>query len=125
MAHSKRGDLSKSDAPRPARPKTVTTPQVIYQIHGLILEGLRISTKLIAEHLGISRERFWSIIHDVENAEAFRKMGHEMPRRGSTVPVVRAYSGIFLLNPKDFLSRLVTLDEISLYYYVTDKKQNQ
>jgi hypothetical protein len=32
------GDLSTCDAPRPGRPKTVTTPQIIDQIHKLILE---------------------------------------------------------------------------------------
>ena len=33
----KRGYFSTSDAPRPGRPKTVTTPEIIDQIHELIL----------------------------------------------------------------------------------------
>jgi CRP-like cAMP-binding protein len=45
------------------RNKTATTPEIIDQIHELILEDLRISAKLIAEQLGISRERVGSIIH--------------------------------------------------------------
>ena len=48
----KRGDFSTSDAPRPGRPKTVTTPEIIDQIHELILEDRRISAKSIAEQLG-------------------------------------------------------------------------
>jgi len=36
-ARFKRGDLSTCDAPRPGRPKTVTTPEIIDQIHELIL----------------------------------------------------------------------------------------
>jgi len=36
----KRGDFSTCDAPRPGRPKTVTTPEIIDQIHELILEDL-------------------------------------------------------------------------------------
>jgi len=32
------GDFSTSDAPCPGRPKTVTTPEIIDQIHKLILE---------------------------------------------------------------------------------------
>jgi len=60
----KRGDFSTCDAPRPGRPKTVTTPEIIDQIHELILEDHRISAKSIAEQLGISRERVGSIIHD-------------------------------------------------------------
>ena len=62
VAQFKRGDLSTCDAPRPGRPKTVTTPEIIDQIHELILEDHRISAKSIAEQLGISRERFGSII---------------------------------------------------------------
>ena len=60
----KLGDFSTCDAPRPGRPKIVTTPEIIDQIHELILEDRRISTKSIAEQLGISRERVGSIIHE-------------------------------------------------------------
>jgi len=43
---------------------TVTTPEIIDQIHELILEDRRISVKSIAEQLSISRERVGSIIHE-------------------------------------------------------------
>ena len=62
VAQFKRVDFSTCDAPRPGRPKTVTTPEIIDQIHDLILEDRRISAKSIAEQLGISRERVGSII---------------------------------------------------------------
>ena len=62
VAQFKRGDFSTCVAPRPGRPKTVTTPEIIDQIHELILEDRRISTKSIAEQLGILRERVGSII---------------------------------------------------------------
>ena len=38
VAQFKRGDFSTCDAPRPGRPKTVTIPEIIDQIHELILE---------------------------------------------------------------------------------------
>jgi len=41
----KRGDFSTCDAPRPGRPKTVPTPEIIDKIHELILEERRISAK--------------------------------------------------------------------------------
>jgi len=44
--------------------QTVTTLDIIDQIHGLILEDRRISAKSIAEQLGISRERVGSVIHE-------------------------------------------------------------
>jgi len=63
VAQFKRGDFSTCDAPRPGRPKTATTPEIIDQIHALILEDRRISAKPIAEQLGILHERVGSIIH--------------------------------------------------------------
>jgi len=42
----------------------VTTPVIIDQIHELILGERRISTKSIAEQLGISRERVGTIMHE-------------------------------------------------------------
>ena len=64
VAQFKRGDFSTCVAPRPGRPKTVTTPEINDQIHKLILEDFRVSAKSIAEQLDISRERVGSIIHE-------------------------------------------------------------
>ena len=64
VAQFKRGDFSTCDAPLPGRPKTVTTLEIIDQIHELILEDCRISAKSIAEQLGISCEWVGSIIHE-------------------------------------------------------------
>ena len=64
VAQFKRGNFSTCDAPRPGRPKTVTTPEIIDQIHELILEDRWISAESIAEQLGISHERVGSIIHE-------------------------------------------------------------
>ena len=52
-----KGDFSTCDVPHPGRPKTVTTTEIIDQIHELILEDRWISAKSIAEQLGISCER--------------------------------------------------------------------
>ena len=64
MAQFKHGDFSTCDALRPGRPKTVTTPGIIDQIHKVILEDRQISPKSIAEQLGSSREWVGSIIHE-------------------------------------------------------------
>ena len=42
----------------------MTTPEIIDQIHELILEDRRISAITMAEQLGISRERVGSIIYE-------------------------------------------------------------
>jgi len=64
VAQFKRGGFSTCVAPLPGRPKTVTTPEIIDQIHELISQDRRISTKWIAEQLEISRERVGSITHE-------------------------------------------------------------
>jgi len=56
--------FSTCDAPRPGRPKTVTTTEIIDQVQELILEDRRNSSKSIAEQLGISRERVGSVVHE-------------------------------------------------------------
>jgi len=60
----KRGDFSICVAPRRGRLKTVTTPEIIDQIHQLNFEDRQISSKSIAEQLGISREQVGFIIHE-------------------------------------------------------------
>jgi hypothetical protein len=59
LAQFKGGDFSTCDAPRPGRPKTVTTQEIINQIH-----DRQISAKSIDKQLGISHERIESIIHE-------------------------------------------------------------
>ena len=64
VAQFKRDSFSNCDAPRPGRPKTVTTPEIIDQIHEIILEDRWVSAKSIAEQVGISRGRVGSIIRE-------------------------------------------------------------
>jgi len=71
VAQYKHGDFSTCDAPHPGRPKTVTTPEIIDQIHEVILEDCWILAKSIAEQLGISSEQVGSIIHEDLDMQKF------------------------------------------------------
>jgi hypothetical protein len=53
VAQFERCDFSTCVIPRPERPKTETTPEIIDQIHELISEDRRISAKSVTEHLGV------------------------------------------------------------------------
>jgi len=64
VAQFKCGDFSTCDTPHPGWPKTVTTQEIIDQIHKLMLEDRRISVKSITEQPGISREWVGSISHE-------------------------------------------------------------
>ena len=123
----KSGDFSTCDAPRPGRPKTVTTPEIIDQIHEMILEDRCISAKSIAKQLGISRERVGSIIHeelDMRKLSAkwvlkCMKADKKRQRCQSSEQLLE----FFLRDPNDFRSRLVTMDETWLYQYDPETKQ--
>jgi len=128
VAHFKRGDFSICDAPRPGRPKTVTTPELIHQIHELILEDRRTSDKSIAEQLGISREWVGSNIHEELD---MRKLSakwvpkclnadQKRQRCQSSEQILE----FFRRDPNDFLSRLLTVDETWLYHYDQETKQH-
>jgi len=66
----------------------VTAQEIIDQIHELILEDRQISVKSVAEQLGISRERVWSIIH--EDLDMWKLSAKWVPKglKISMVPVV-------------------------------------
>ena len=58
VAQFKHGHFSTCDLPRPGRPKTVTTPEIIDQIHKLILEDRRISAKSAIPYIRLSNLSF-------------------------------------------------------------------
>ena len=64
MVQFKRGDFSTCVAFRAGQPKTLTTPDIIDQIHELILDDRRISAKSKPKQPGVSRERLGSMMHE-------------------------------------------------------------
>jgi len=127
MAQFKRGDFSTCDAPRPGRPKTVTTPEIVDQIHELILENRRISAKSIAEQLGTSRERVGFITH--EDLDMRKLSAKWVPKYLNADQKRQRCQGseqileFFRRDQNDFLSRLVTMDETWLYLFDPETKQ--
>jgi len=105
----------------------VITPEIIDQIHELILEDRRISAKSIAEQLGISRKRVGSIIH--EDLDMWKLSAEWVPKcLNADQKRQRCQSSEQLLeffrsDPNDFLSRLVTMDETWLYRFDPETKQ--
>jgi len=104
----------------------VTTPEIIVEIHELILEDCQISAKSLAEQLGISHEQVGSIIH--EDLDKRKLSAKWFPTRLNMDQKRRCQSSEQLLeffgrDPNDFLSRLVTMDETWLYDYDLETKQ--
>jgi len=127
VAQFKRGDFSTCDAPHPGRPKIVTTPEIIDQIHDLNLEDRRISAKSIAEQLGISCERVGSIIHeDLDMRHLSTKWAPKClntDQKRQRCQSSEQHLEFFRRDPNDFLSRLVTMEETWLYHYDPETKQ--
>ena len=106
---------------------TVTTPEIIYQIHELILDDSRVSAKSIAEQLGISRERVGSIIH--EDLDMWKLSAKWVPKclnvdqKRQRCQSSEQLLEFFRRDPNDFLSWLVTMEETWLYHYDPKTKQ--
>jgi len=127
VAQFKDGDFSICDAPRPGRPKTVTTPEIIEQIHELILEDRRISAKSVARQLVISCKRVGSIIH--EDLDIRKHSAKWIPKCLNADKKSQRFQSseqlleFFRRDPNDFLLRFLTMDKTWLYHYDPETKQ--
>jgi transposase len=63
-AEFKRGRTSLEDDPLEGRPKSATTPDIIEQVHDMVLDDRRMKVREIAETIGISKERVGYILHE-------------------------------------------------------------
>ena len=63
----KSGRTSHEDDSREGRPKIATTPEIIQQVHDMVLDDRRVKVKEIADILGISKERVGYILHQELN----------------------------------------------------------
>jgi len=127
VAQFKRGDSSTCFARRPGRPKTVSTTEIMDQIHELNLDERRISAKSIAEQPKISHELVGSIIHeDLDMRKLSAKWVPKCLNADQKRHLCQSSEQLlefFQRDPNDFLSRLVTMDETWLYRYDPKTKQ--
>ena len=121
LAQLKRGDFSTCDAPRPGRPETVTTPEIIDQIHELIMEDRRFSAKSIAEQLGNPREQVGSIIHeDLDMRKLSAKWVPKCPNADQKRQQCQSSEQFWIFfgatQTISCRARLVTMDETWLFH---------
>jgi transposase len=65
-AKFKYGSTNLEDDPR-GHPKSATTPEIIQQVHDMVLDDRRMKVREIAETIGISKERVGCILHEELN----------------------------------------------------------
>jgi transposase len=75
VAEFKRGRTGLEGNPREGRPKRATTPEIIEQVHDVLLDARRMKVRGIAETIGISKERVGYILYEELDINALRKMG--------------------------------------------------
>jgi transposase len=61
-AEFKHGHTSLEDDPRKGRQKSATPPEIIQQVHDMVLDDRRMKVREIAETIGISKERVGYIL---------------------------------------------------------------
>ena len=119
--------FSTCDTPRPGRSKTVTTLEIIDQIHELISEDRLISAKSIAVQLGISREQVGSVTHeDLDTQKLSTKWVPKCLNTDQKRQLCQSSEQLlefFQHDPNDFLLRFVTTDKTWLYHYDPETKQ--
>jgi transposase len=75
-AEFKRGRTTLEDDPREGRPKSATTPEIIEQVHDMVLDDRRMKVRAIIETIGISKERVEYILHkELDMKKALHKIG--------------------------------------------------
>lgn len=126
-ANFQRGDFETHDEVGVKKPSIVSSPEIVDNVHDLILADRRISTERIAEALEIPREGIEFIIHE---QLGMRKLSTKwVPKclnadqKRYRVNVSKLILQQFQRSSKNILDRLVTVDETWLHYYDQDTRQ--
>lgn len=122
----RRGHTMIEDGPRSGRPKSATTPQIIQEIHDIVLDDRRIKVREIASATGISDERVWHILHEDLKMKKLcaRWVPHLLTIDEKRIRMQFSLSCLdrFNHNKTDFMSRLVTMDETWIHHYTPETK---
>jgi histone-lysine N-methyltransferase SETMAR len=126
-AEFKLGRTSHEDDPREGRPKSTTTPDIIKQVHDMVLDDRRMKMREIAETIGISKERVGYILH--EELDMKKLCARWMPRlltadqKRTRMKIFEECLDRFNKNKTDFVRQFITMDETWVHHYTTESKQ--
>jgi transposase len=74
-AEFKHDRTSLEDDPREGRPKSATTPEIIEQVHDMVLDDRWMKVREITQTIGISNERVGYILHEELDMKKFARDG--------------------------------------------------
>jgi len=126
-AEFKRGRTSLEDDPREGRPKSATTPEIIEQVHDMVLYDRRMEVREIAETIGISKERVGYILH--EELDMKKLCARWVPclltadQKHTRMKISEQWLERFNKNKTDFVRRFIPMDETWIHRYTPESKQ--
>jgi transposase len=126
-AEFKRGRTSLEDDPREGHPKSAATPEIIEQVHGIVLDDRRMKVCEIAETIGISKERVGYILH--EELDMRKLCTSWVPRlltadqKCACMKTSQQCLGRFNKNKTDFVHQFITMDGAWIHHYTPESKQ--
>jgi len=123
----KRGCTSLEDDPCEGCPKSAVTPEIIEQVHDMVLDDWWMKVRETAETRGISKECVGYILH--EELDMKKLCAKRVPRlltadqKRTHMKISEQCLECFNKNKTDFVHRFITIDEIWIHHYTPESKQ--
>ena len=127
VAEFPRSRQNLEDDPRPGRPVTVATPEMVNKVHEIVMTDRRVTERYIASTVGISQERVHSIL--TEDLEIRKLSARWVPRlltvdqKHTRRTLSRTNLNLFEEDLANFLKRFVTMDETWFYHSTPEANQ--
>jgi len=126
-AEFKRGRTSLEGDPCEGHPKSATTPEIIEQVHDMVLDDRRIKVREIAETIGISKECVGYILHEELDMKKLcaRWVLHLLTadQKRTRMKISEQCLEHFNKNKTDFIRQFITVDETWFHHYTPESKQ--
>jgi len=126
-AEFKRGRTSLEDDPCEGHPKSATTPEIIEQVHDMLLGDGRMKVREIAETISISKERVGYILH--EEVDVKKLCARWMPllltadQKRTCMKISEQCLERFNKNKTDFVHRFIIMNDTWIHHYTPESKQ--
>jgi transposase len=125
-AKFKRGCTSLKDDLCEGCPKSATTPEIIEQVHDMVLDNRRMKVLEIAETIGISKERVGYILHEELDMKklcarwVLRLLTAD--QKCTCIKISEQCLNHFNKNKTGFVRRLITMDETWIHHYTPESQ---
>jgi histone-lysine N-methyltransferase SETMAR len=126
-AEFKHGRTNLEDDPREVRPKSATPPEIIEQVHDMVLDDRRRKVSDIAETMGTSKERVKYILY--EKLDMKKLCARWVPRLLTTdqkrtrMKISEQCLERFNKTKTGFVCQFITMDETWIHHYTPESKQ--